>query len=245
MLKVRRKWTVARDEHNFGPLPWSRTCLDFRQNVVNTPAYFSIAPFFLPAEDGLLLKQTLDMVSWCCDAYRASLLCDLGLVVWSRLRYRRVQPRNTIPLKISRVCGCGRQKKSWWKPTFTEILLVMDRKVVEGGRTRIGSSPEGIRGCNRISEHSEKGEQSGINYEGRRMIEYVPSDKGALLPPSHKKALLEWEMEFYILSGGFCLNTTEERHFREENLCISLEEGLSGFSWANLDVTGFGNRVFG
>ncbi|GBO00306.1 hypothetical protein AVEN_162745-1, partial [Araneus ventricosus] len=57
-FKVCRKWAVARDEHYSGPLPWSRSCLDFRQNVANTPACFPIVPFFLPANDGLSLKQT-------------------------------------------------------------------------------------------------------------------------------------------------------------------------------------------
>ncbi|GBN88282.1 hypothetical protein AVEN_257933-1 [Araneus ventricosus] len=51
-----RKWTVASDEDYFGPLPWSRSCLDFKQTVVNTPACFSIVPFFLPEEDGLFLS---------------------------------------------------------------------------------------------------------------------------------------------------------------------------------------------
>ncbi|GBO42518.1 hypothetical protein AVEN_138674-1 [Araneus ventricosus] len=30
-------WPVTRDEHYFWPLPWSRSHLDFRQNVTNLP----------------------------------------------------------------------------------------------------------------------------------------------------------------------------------------------------------------
>ncbi|GBM98841.1 hypothetical protein AVEN_188102-1 [Araneus ventricosus] len=54
-FKVCREWAMARDDHYFGPLPRRRSDLDFRQNVVNTSACFSIVPFCLPADGGLFL----------------------------------------------------------------------------------------------------------------------------------------------------------------------------------------------
>ncbi|GBM04656.1 hypothetical protein AVEN_75608-1 [Araneus ventricosus] len=41
---------MDRDDHYFRPLPRRRSYLDFRQNVVNTFACFSIVPFCLPAD---------------------------------------------------------------------------------------------------------------------------------------------------------------------------------------------------